>query len=63
MRLQERGIISEQRRQFLLHRGSVQPSDLLLHEAGIAPIHTPLEVSCHTDDACPLSTLPKCSAA
>jgi len=43
LQLQHRGIISEQRRQFLLHRGSVQPSDLLLHEAGIAPIHTPLE--------------------
>ena len=43
LQLQHRGIISEPRRQFLLHKGSVQPSDLLLHEAGIAPIHTPLE--------------------
>jgi len=43
LKLQERGIISEARRQSLLHRGSVQPSDLLLHEAGIAPIHTPIE--------------------
>ena len=43
LQLQHRGIISEQRRQYLLHKGSVQPSDLLLHEAGIAPIHTPLE--------------------
>ena len=44
IKLQERGIISEARRQALLHRGSVQPSDLLLHEAGVAPIHTPIEV-------------------
>ena len=42
MKLQERGVISEERRQGLLHRGSIQPSDLLLHEAGVAPIHTPL---------------------
>ncbi len=40
--LQERGVISEARRQSLMTRGSVQPSDLLLHEAGIAPIHTPI---------------------
>ncbi|KAL1524967.1 hypothetical protein AB1Y20_019843 [Prymnesium parvum] len=39
--LQERGIISEARRQSLIHRGSLQPSDLILHEAGVAPIHTP----------------------
>ena len=47
--LQERGIISEARRQWLLHRGSVQQSDLLLHEAGVPPIHTP---------AAPLLALP-----
>eukprot|EP00322_Chrysochromulina_rotalis_P019193 CAMPEP_0115869118 /NCGR_PEP_ID=MMETSP0287-20121206/21646_1 /TAXON_ID=412157 /ORGANISM="Chrysochromulina rotalis, Strain UIO044" /LENGTH=403 /DNA_ID=CAMNT_0003323799 /DNA_START=12 /DNA_END=1223 /DNA_ORIENTATION=+ len=43
LQLEHRGIISEARRKWLLHRGSIQPSDLLLHEAGIAPIHTPLE--------------------
>ena len=42
-KLQDRGIISEARRQWLLHSGSIRPSDLLLHEAGIPPIHTPLE--------------------
>ena len=41
LKLQERGIISEGRRQSLLHHGSVRPSDLLLHEAGVPPIHTP----------------------
>ena len=49
LELQERGIISEARRQWLLHRGSVQASDLLLHEAGVPPIHTP---------AAPLLALP-----
>jgi len=44
LKLQDRGIISEQRRQYLLNHGSVRESDLMLHEAGIAPIHTPLEV-------------------
>ena len=44
LQLQERGVISEQRRNYLLTAASVQPSDLLLHEAGIAPIHTPIEV-------------------
>lgn len=43
LKLQERGVISEPRRLALLTKGSIQPSDLLLHEAGIAPIHTPID--------------------
>jgi len=39
--LSERGVISDARRESLLYRGSIQQSDLLLHEAGVAPIHTP----------------------
>uniref|UniRef100_A0A7S0J6K5 Cyclic nucleotide-binding domain-containing protein n=1 Tax=Calcidiscus leptoporus TaxID=127549 RepID=A0A7S0J6K5_9EUKA len=41
LQLQQRDVISEQRRLSLLHDASVQESDLLLHEAGIPPIHTP----------------------
>ena len=43
LKLQERGVISDARRMALLNKGSIQPSDLLLHEAGIAPIHTPID--------------------
>mmetsp|Transcript_700 Transcript_700/g.1415 ORF Transcript_700/g.1415 Transcript_700/m.1415 type:complete len:932 (+) Transcript_700:145-2940(+) len=41
LELQQRDVISEARRLSLLHDASVQESDLLLHEAGIPPIHTP----------------------
>eukprot|EP00316_Scyphosphaera_apsteinii_P000444 CAMPEP_0119331446 /NCGR_PEP_ID=MMETSP1333-20130426/80645_1 /TAXON_ID=418940 /ORGANISM="Scyphosphaera apsteinii, Strain RCC1455" /LENGTH=917 /DNA_ID=CAMNT_0007341055 /DNA_START=129 /DNA_END=2882 /DNA_ORIENTATION=+ len=41
LKLQERGVISEARR-FSLLEYSEQEADLLLHEAGIAPIHTPV---------------------
>lgn len=41
MKMQEAGIISDLRRKSLLHDASVQASDLLLHEAGVPPIHTP----------------------
>mmetsp|Transcript_4316 Transcript_4316/g.11996 ORF Transcript_4316/g.11996 Transcript_4316/m.11996 type:complete len:782 (+) Transcript_4316:202-2547(+) len=40
--LEKRGIISEARRLSLLHDCSVQESDLLMHEAGVPPIHTPM---------------------
>lgn len=43
LQLQKRDVISEPRRLSLLNDASVQESDLLLHEAGIAPIHTPAE--------------------
>jgi len=44
-KLKERGgIISEARMNSLLTSCSVQKTDLLLHEAGVPPIHTPLEV-------------------
>lgn len=42
-KLQDRGIISEARRLSLINNGSLQPSDLILHEAGVAPIHTPTD--------------------
>ena len=44
LKLQSRGVISEARRKSLLEECSVQPADILLHEAGVPPIHTPLEV-------------------
>jgi len=40
LQLQEKGVISNARRLSLL-RNSEEESDLLLHEAGIPPIHTP----------------------
>ena len=43
-KLCERGVISSKRMDSLLHHGSVREADLLLHEAGIAPIHTPIDV-------------------
>jgi len=41
--LQQRGIISAERCASLCTDCSVQQADLLLHEAGIAPIHTPFD--------------------
>ena len=49
--LNTRGVISKDRMDSLLHHGSVREADLLLHEAGIAPIHTPIEVLRKLPDA------------
>lgn len=40
--LQRSGVISEARRLSLENDCSVQESDLLMHEAGVPPIHTPM---------------------
>jgi len=42
LQLESRGIISQARRLSLLTDCSVQESDLLMHEAGVPPIHTPM---------------------
>jgi phosphoribosyl 1,2-cyclic phosphodiesterase len=40
--LEERGILSAERKASLCSDCSVQPADLLLHEAGVPPTHTPI---------------------
>ena len=41
LKLRETGIISEARRVALMHHQAIQECDLLLHEAGMPPTHTP----------------------